>query len=364
MSLSEANISGHHIIVRIDEPSLSIETRDFLQSVRPVGVHFGRNAFLAEEPYPVWLKQLASLRNEILEATGHQKMIWALDHEGGRVIRTPLPITRFPYALNWRGESEAVGTAMARELSSLGINLSFAPCLDIFSNPNNAVIGPRSFGRTVTEVCQRGRDFIRSLEKGGVVATAKHFPGHGDTLEDSHFELPSLLLTTNDLLEREIIPFLSSSDIELKVIMLAHILFPTIDEHYPASLSRILAYDLLRERLGYTGISITDDLDMKAIAGRFSPAEIAHQLIRSDVNFALFNHSLTHAADVASEIDLLLQDFQRDGSRITEKNREFIQELPANDISTLSEETFQQHAQLARQIGEHFSITIKEFTGA
>lgn len=364
MSLNKATSSGHHIIIRIDEPSLSTETRDFLQSVRPVGVHFGKNAFLAEEPYPVWLKQLASLRSEILKATGHQKMIWALDHEGGRVIRTPPPITRFPYALNWKGASKDVGSAMALELSSLGINLSFAPCLDIFSNPNNAVIGPRSFGQTVKEVCQRGKDFILSLERAGVIATAKHFPGHGDSLEDSHFELPSLSLTIEDLLDREIIPFLSSSTTELKTIMLAHILFPTIDEYYPASLSQTLAYDLLRKRLGYTGIVVTDDLDMKAISGRFSPAEIAHQLIQSEVNFALFNHSLTHAANVASEMSLLLQEFHNEGSRITEHNREFVEQLPDNPVSTLSEEIFQQHAQLARQIGEHFSITIQEFTGA
>ncbi|MGA1191159.1 MAG: glycoside hydrolase family 3 N-terminal domain-containing protein [Bdellovibrionota bacterium] len=364
MNLNEPTSSGHHIIIRIDEPSLSTETRDFLHSVRPVGVHFGKNAFLAEEPYPVWLKQLTFLRAEILKATGHEKMIWALDHEGGRVIRTPLPITRFPYALNWRDLSEAVGSAMAEELRSLGINLSFAPCLDIFSNPNNTVIGPRSFGSTIEEVSQRGKNFILALERGGVIATAKHFPGHGDTIEDSHFELPSLSLTVEDLLEREIIPFLPSTGIELKVIMLAHILFPALDEDYPASLSYTLAHDLLRDRLGYTGIVITDDLDMKAISGRFSPAEIAHQLIRSKVNFALFNHSLTHAADVASDMDLLLQDSQGDGSRITEHNRQFIQQLPDNGVTPLSEETFSKHAQLAKQIGEQFSVTIKEFTGA
>jgi beta-glucosidase-like glycosyl hydrolase len=116
--------------------------------------------------------------------------------------------------------------------------------------------------------------------------------------------------------------------------------------------------------LGYKGIAITDDLDMKAISGRFSPAEIAHQLIQSEVNFALFNHSLTHAANVASEMSLLLQEFHGDSSLLTGYNREFIEQLPENPVSTLSEEIFHQHVQLAKEIGEHFSINIQEFTGA
>jgi len=364
MDESQLICPGNHIVIRVNETTLSPETREFLKTVRPIGIHFGKDAFLLDEPYTVWLKQYLLLRSDIMQATGRTRMIWALDHEGGRVIRTPPPLTKFPYPLNWQSKAGTVGSAIGQELKSLGINLNFGPCLDIFSNPKNAVIGPRSFGTSIDEVCQRSNHFIVSLESAGVIATAKHFPGHGDTIEDSHFELPRLELSDEQLLNRELIPFIENNTIPLKAIMLSHILFPKIDEQYPASLSNIVGKMLLRKKLGYTGVAITDDLDMKAISGCYSPEQIAHQLLTSQINFALFNHSLHHAASVALQLERLFKQDLQEHRSLHEQNMRFVNTLPENRVTELPSELLHQHQELALQIGEQFAVSIEEFTGA
>jgi beta-N-acetylhexosaminidase len=359
---------GDYLILRIDEPTLSSEYREFLQERKPIGVHFGKDAFLHGEPYAVWHDHYRSLRESILKDTGRSMMIWALDHEGGRVHRIPEPLTNFPYPHNWEDNARKIGSMTSQELRSLGINLLFGPSLDINEDQPDHVIGPRSFGRTPAAVDQFSSQYIHALEEQGILCTIKHFPGHGATKEDSHFDLPVLEKNLEALLEHELIPFQHAINGGAHAIMLAHILFPQIDETRPSSLSPAIARKLLREKLHFHGVVFTDDLDMKAIADNYSPTEIASSVVECGINFIICNHSLEHASQIMNA----LQDHLREQSpeyrerlSAAQKQREyFLHSLQYPELFRLSPRVLQRHQTFAIQMHESFTTHVKEFTGA
>jgi beta-N-acetylhexosaminidase len=169
---------------------------------------------------------------------------------------------------------------MAVELRSLGINLDFAPVLDIDTNPENPVIGPRALGRTPEAVSSAGTAFIRGLQGGEVIGCAKHFPGHGDTSVDSHYALPVLPFTADELRGRELRPFAAAISAGVRAVMTAHILIPGIDDRYPATLSERMIRGILRDELGFGGVVMTDDVGMAAASELFrDPANAARVLL-------------------------------------------------------------------------------------
>ncbi|WP_341524812.1 beta-N-acetylhexosaminidase [Nostoc sp. UHCC 0302] len=263
---------GHHLILGVSGTTLSDDDKRALNELKPIGVIFFGKNFLDGNPYEVWLDSFKELNNQIRNYAERDSMFITLDHEGGRVVRTPLPITRFPYASLLRSHSREVAKATAVELKSLGINLSFAPVADIFSHPNNPVIGPRAFGNTPETAAQGAYEYYLGLQESGILGCAKHFPGHGDTSKDSHIELPILNLTREDLRLRELIPFKALIEAQIPLIMTAHILFPKIDADVPATLSQPILKSILREELGFEGVVVSDDLDMKAISDLFIQA--------------------------------------------------------------------------------------------
>jgi beta-N-acetylhexosaminidase len=196
-------------------------------------------------------------------------MFVSIDHEGGRVIRPPLPITRFPYASLYHNLAREVGLAIGLELKSLGINVCWAPVADVYSNPLNPIIGPRAFGLTPETAAQNAVNFYEGLKEARIIGCAKHFPGHGDTSKDSHIELPVLNLGAEELANRELIPFKALINAQIPSIMTAHILFPQIDADVPATLSKQILTGILREQLGFRGVVVSDDLDMKAVSEMF-----------------------------------------------------------------------------------------------
>ena len=177
---------GNHLIVGVSGTVLTDEDKRILSTIKPVGVCFFAKNFRDGEPYEIWLETYKKLHQEIREYTERESMFISIDHEGGRVIRPPLPITRFPYSYVCRKRAKEVASAMAIELKSLGINVSWAPVADIFSNPNNPIIGPRSFDTTPETAAEYAREYFLGLKESGITACAKHFPGHGDTNSDSH----------------------------------------------------------------------------------------------------------------------------------------------------------------------------------
>ena len=246
-------------------PSLTAEARALIgRGVRNV-ILFSRNV---ESP-----DQLANLAFECkAAAAGGSPLMMSVDQEGGRVLRMREPFTLMP-SMRQGGKvgdeklARGVGRILARELRAVNFDMDLAPVVDVDTNPGNPVISSRSFGGDAQLVARLGAAVIRGLQENGVAACAKHFPGHGDTNKDSHHELPTL--PDHDLarLERiELPPFVAAIEAGVASVMSSHVIYSPIDPTYPGTLSRAILDDLLRKRLGFDGLVMSDDMQMKAIA--------------------------------------------------------------------------------------------------
>ncbi|MBQ6583151.1 MAG: glycoside hydrolase family 3 protein [Mogibacterium sp.] len=230
-------------------------------------------------------------------------MFVSLDQEGGLVTRVTFgTVGPGNMALGAAGDpalTEECADILGQEVKALGFNMNFAPVADVNSNPNNPVIGTRSFSDDPEVVAEHVAAFVRGMKKNGVVSSLKHFPGHGDVGEDSHSHLPLSECTLEELRERELIPFRRGMEEGAEMIMTAHIQYPNIEKAtyksikdgvevcLPATLSRTIMTGLVREEMGYDGIIITDCMGMKAIADHFDPVDAAVLAINADVDILL-----------------------------------------------------------------------------
>jgi beta-N-acetylhexosaminidase len=241
-------------------------------------IPFSRNVDLPE--------QVAELAGNA-ELLGREMPAWvSIDQEGGRVARLKEPFTRWPpMAVLGRAGSDALaerfGRALARELRAVGITLDYAPVLDIHTNPKNPVIGDRALAEKADDVARLASAIIRALQSEGVAACGKHFPGHGDTSTDSHLELPLVEHPPDRLRAVEFAPFRAAIDVQVAFIMTAHLLVPALDDQRPATLSAAIVQRLLREELGYEGVILSDDLEMKAVSARMAVPQAAVQAIQA-----------------------------------------------------------------------------------
>jgi beta-N-acetylhexosaminidase len=236
--------------------------------------------------------QLAELVNSIQSLRDEWPLFISVDHEGGRVNRLPKSFTAFP-AMFEVGKSDSpkltyeIHAVMAKELSACGVNLSFSPVCDVWTNPENKVIGDRAFGSTIDDVEKHVSAAIRGLQTNGVLACAKHFPGHGDTLKDSHHDLPIIKSSLASLRERELQPFVRATKSRVEFMMMAHLQVDAIDDKLPTSLSQ-RAYEFLREETKFTKIVITDDMEMKAITDKWSIEEAAVMAVNAGADMLLY----------------------------------------------------------------------------
>lgn len=254
--------------------------------------------------------QVAEL-SRTLKAAAPGPLLVSVDQEGGRVQRlraphwTELPSMRRIGQVDEAGGvagltgpqiAERLGKLLARELSACGLDLDYAPVVDVDTNPKNPVIADRSFGRDPTRVARLAVAFGRGLESGGVASCAKHFPGHGDTSQDSHQTLPSLAHDKMRLWEVELVPFVAIARAGLASVMTAHVRFDAFDRK-PATLSRV-AMDLLRKDVEFKGCCISDDLEMKSIADTVGAVDGAEFALAAGVDAVLVCHTLTLQHDV------------------------------------------------------------------
>lgn len=255
--------------------------REFLRDVQPGAVVlFKKNV---ESP-----QQITRLTNDyqqtILDGGGVPLLI-AVDQEGGLIQHLQEGFTRFPLPMLWTATQNSelayqVGEAMATEMLAVGVNMNLAPVADLNTNIDNPIIGRRSFGTELELVAPILTHFIRGLQDNGVMATVKHFPGHGDTAVDSHLELPIVTHPIERLQAVEFQPFLSAFEADVDVTMVSHIWYTALDdEEIPASLSYQAVTNLLRDEMGYEGIIMTDALDMDAIDTVYTPGGSAIQAI-------------------------------------------------------------------------------------
>lgn len=257
-------------------------------------------------------EQFASLTGSLKERANRPFLV-SIDQEGGRVMRLRGPFTSIPpmRALGRAADPDLareIGAILGRELRSVNVDLDFAPVLDVDTNPLNPVIGDRSFGASPREVGKLGAALIQGLQGAGVAACGKHFPGHGDTSQDSHLDLPRLPHTLERLETIELPPFQAAIDARVASIMTAHVIFEPFDSHYPATMSRPTLDGILRDRMGFEGVVISDDLEMKAIADHFGLEEAVVRGILAGVDLFLVCHTpeLQHRA-----IDYLVDAVRR-----------------------------------------------------
>ena len=241
-------------------------------------------------------QQTAELTNELQRLAGETArqipLFIGIDQEGGWVIRlregaTVLPGNMALGATDSTELAERAGEITAVELAAVGVNLNFAPVMDVNNNLNNPVIGRRSFGESPELVSRLGTAYIRGAQHNGVLATAKHFPGHGDTTVDSHFDLPTVSHDLERIHALELQPFRAAIDADVAAIMTAHIIYPAFDPDRPATLSPTILTDLLRKELGFDGLLITDDMEMKAIDDRYRSGEAAVMAVEAGADIVM-----------------------------------------------------------------------------
>jgi beta-N-acetylhexosaminidase len=263
------------MIVGFEGEALPPPLRERLEAGRAGGVVlFARN--LGADVH-AWSGLVGAIGEAAARHPGPPPIV-ALDQEGGRVQRLKQPLTVWPpmARLGARDDealSEAVGRALGRELALFGVNVDFAPVLDVRSNPANQVIGDRAFAATPEAVARHALAFWRGLESAGVRGCGKHFPGHGDTLLDSHLDLPRIEAPLERLRAVELPPFAAAVRAGVGMIMTAHIVLSALDER-PATLSPAWIDGVLRGELGFAGVVVSDDLDMKAMTDHFSVEEM------------------------------------------------------------------------------------------
>jgi len=258
--------------------------------------------------------QVAELARSLKTAAPGPLLI-CVDQEGGRVQRlrpphwTAWPSMRRLGEIDQQGGldgmngtviAERVGEMIARELSASGIDVDFAPVLDVDTNPDNPVIGDRSFSRDPRRVARLGLALAQGLERSGVASCAKHFPGHGDTSQDSHLTLPRLAHDEKRLWEVELVPFVAAARAGIASVMTAHVRFETFDR-LPATLSPV-ALRLLRQDVGFRGCCISDDLEMRAISDIWGVPDAAELSITAGCDAVLVCHTPQHQHDAIDAI--------------------------------------------------------------
>lgn len=276
---------GQLIISGIKGTTLLPEEIDFIKNEKLGGIIFFSHNF--EDP-----AQLAELVNSIQKLRDEYPLFIGVDQEGGRVVRFKKHFTQFPAMLDLaRLDSPKlvfeVHQVIAKELAACGINLSFSPVCDILTNPNNTAIGDRAYGQDAETVEKYISAAIRGLQTSGLLSCAKHFPGHGGTTQDSHNELPLVKTSLEELKQREVIPFIKASKSRVEFMMMAHLLVDALDEKLPTSLSH-KAYEFLRNETKFSKIVITDDMEMKAIADKFSIEEAAVMALNAGTDMLLY----------------------------------------------------------------------------
>ena len=276
---------GQHFVVGLAGTELSEREQQLLKELKPAGVILFSYNF-TDASFPSWGKSLEKLLNQCRDLCGRENLIVSIDHEGGRVHRTPAPVTHFKAARDWEERTAEVARAMAQELKALSCNLSYAPVLDIDSEPENTVISKRAFCTSAEGATKLALEYYRALEAEGVLACGKHFPGHGGTIADSHFELPVLKQTKEELLQCELIPFQGLIKDGLQCLMTAHVLYPELDPENPATVSKTILKDLLRDELSFDGIIISDALEMKALSS-ISLEETLEKAVQASVDLLL-----------------------------------------------------------------------------
>ena len=279
---------GQLFIVGFEGDIINDEIIDLVNNQEVGGlIYFSRNV--------VDSNQIITLNNEIKDIKKDIPLFISVDEEGGVVSRVPdeflkLPSSGYIGKFDDENLSYNIGSIISKELKSLGFNMDFAPVLDIDSNPNNTVIGERAFGNNADIVSKLGIKTMEGLRDGGIIPVVKHFPGHGDTDIDSHYGLPIVTKTLEELNNLEFIPFKNAIENGADVVMVSSIILSSIDSEYPATMSKKVTTDILRNKLNFDGVIATDDMTMGAIMDNYNLTDAVIMAINAGNDLILVCH--------------------------------------------------------------------------
>lgn len=281
---------------------------------------FARNV---DTPQQV-LKLTHDLQHEAKKAGYERPLLICLDQENGVVRRIGTGTTLLPGAMTIGATHDTInafeiGKLTGKELKALGINWNLAPTVDVNNNPNNPVIGVRSFGDHAETVAQFGIQAMKGMQSEGIATTFKHFPGHGDTAVDSHFAVPVIKRSLEQLKENELIPFEAGIQNDVDTILIAHVAFPQLtNSETPATLSHEIVTDILRKQMNYEGVVTTDCMEMDAIAKGIGTAKAAPQVLQAGIDYVMISHKKKVQEDAIKEIIQAVQNGELPEERINQ----------------------------------------------
>jgi beta-N-acetylhexosaminidase len=341
--------------IGFDGTSVPLEVDALLKRGVGSAALFSRNV---ESP-----SQFAELCADLKRRAG-MPFIIGIDQEGGRVRRlrgqfTDVPSMRDLGKTKDESLAEQVGQIIARESRAMNVDVVFAPVLDVDTNPKNPIIADRSLGSDPQVVSRLGVALLRGIQSCGVAACGKHFPGHGDTWQDSHLTMPKLEHGIARIEQVELPPFEAAVRAGVATIMTAHVVFMPIDPRYPATMSDVIIQQILRKRLSFEGVLISDDMEMKAIASNFG---IEEAIVRA-TNAGIDLFAICHSQPLQNQaIDALIRGVERGDvprARIEQANQrldklcqKYVKEAAAKpDLSVIGCEAHRQVVERVRAAG-------------
>ena len=284
--ITQKLMAGQRLMLGFDGIELNDELKHIIEDINACGIIlFTRNI---ESPEQV--STLCFDCQAYAKARDLPPLFIAVDQEGGVVARLEEPFTVFrgnPF-IDTVEDARNFAAITAHELLQVGINMNFAPVLDIVPKGVDSIMKNRVFKGDAKNISRLGTQIILTLQEKGIMAVAKHFPGIGRTIKDSHFHLPVLDIDLESLWQSDMVPFVDAKNQDVAGIMLSHILYPRLDSQWQASLSPFVADELLRNQMGYDGLVMTDDLDMKAIEHDMETC--IRQILKSGIDMALICH--------------------------------------------------------------------------
>jgi beta-N-acetylhexosaminidase len=308
-------MAGQRLMAGFDGTTFNDDLKFLIETLRVGGVIlFKRNI---ETPGQV--ETLCCGIREFASASGQPPLFIAIDQEGGKVARLPAPFTRFPGNPYIKTSADAAAFAQitAQELAGVGINMNLAPVMDVAPVEIDSIMKDRAFGSDPGATARLGKIVIKGLQAEHVMAVAKHFPGIGRTTLDSHLDRPTFHADLADLQAFDLIPFEAAVSANVSGVMLSHILYDAVDPRWPASLSVEIANKLLRGRMGYKGLVLTDDLDMGSITRYYAIETVIDRILCAEIDLALICHK---GPNIEAAYKIIRKRLDRDDVREKSEN--------------------------------------------
>jgi beta-N-acetylhexosaminidase len=354
-----SEMTGQMIMAGFEGTTLTPDTEDLVRNHHVGGlILFSRNYENPKQLHTL----IRDLQNVAASTSTGLPLFISVDQEGGRVARLTEPFTKYPpLCCLGHAQSESLayrfGQSLAAELVDVGINMDYAPVLDVHTNPDNPIIGDRAIASDPKTVARLANSFIKGFKDKGMIPVGKHFPGHGDTHLDSHLDLPTVKRDAATLEAVELVPFRETIAQGLEVIMTAHVIYTAWDEKNTATFSKTILQDILRQKLGFQGVIMSDDLEMKAVEKYFPFDAFPRMGIEAGLDMFLICNSVEK---VRALHDQLVQDVENGTiptapiQQSVERILRLKKNLPPPPINPPNPEHWQEtHTPLASELKSH-----------